>query len=295
MNKTELKNKLKLSKLSKNVFLLFLALCFFCFSGCINEGLSSDLPDNTYLVTKIIDGDTVIVQGGATIRLLGIDTDERNYPCYEQAKSRIEELILNQEVYLESDQEDKDQYDRYLRYILLNGENINLQLVEEGLAIARFSSGNTKYQQEIKTAEETAMQGRFGCKWKDIDQTNNQEDGLMPMSTTVEFQKLTEENTQLIIIPTCQAKQYLKKQIIVQGKIEDSYLLKDKAVFLNLGGKYPDHCFTAVIWSDAWNSFPLNPNEYYLNKVVRISGIVEEYNGKPQIILKNMQQIEIGE
>jgi len=42
-------------------------------------------------------------------------------------------LILNKEVRLEKDQTDKDQYQRYLRYIFLDNENINLKLVEESL------------------------------------------------------------------------------------------------------------------------------------------------------------------
>ena len=53
-------------------------------------------------VTKVIDGDTVIAEG-ESIRLLGIDADEKGYPCYSAAKMRIEELVLGKEVYLESD------------------------------------------------------------------------------------------------------------------------------------------------------------------------------------------------
>lgn len=50
------------------------------------------------LATKIVDGDTIIVEGGYNVRLLGIDADERGYPCYEEASKRLEELILNKKV-----------------------------------------------------------------------------------------------------------------------------------------------------------------------------------------------------
>jgi len=119
----------------------------------------------TKFVTKVIDGDTAIA-AGESIRLLGIDTDERGYPCYEEAKLRLEELILNQEVQLERDSEDKDQYGRYLRYIFLNGTNVNLQMVQEGLAVARFSPENTKYKEEILAAEVAARSSGIGCKWQ---------------------------------------------------------------------------------------------------------------------------------
>lgn len=119
----------------------------------------------TKFVTKVIDGDTVIA-AGESIRLLGIDADERGHPCYAAAKQRLEELVLNKEVQLERDAEDKDRYGRYLRYIFLNGTNINLQMVQEGLAIARFSPENLKYKTEILAAEAAAREAGIGCKWE---------------------------------------------------------------------------------------------------------------------------------
>ena len=77
------------------------------------------------LATKIIDGDTFLIEGGYSVRILGIDADERGYPCYEAAKNKLEELILNQEVKLEKGTEDKDRWCRYLRYIFLNDKNIS--------------------------------------------------------------------------------------------------------------------------------------------------------------------------
>jgi micrococcal nuclease len=119
-------------------------------------------------VTKIIDGDTVIAEG-ESIRLLGIDADEKGYPCYNAAKTRIEELVLGKEVYLEPDAENKDQYGRYLRYLFIGNQNANLQLVKEGLAVARFSPGNTKYKEEILAAETAARGAGTGCKWNGTD------------------------------------------------------------------------------------------------------------------------------
>ena len=53
------------------------------------------------VVTKVIDGDTIVINGGKSVRLLDIDTDESGEDCYDQAKTRLEELVLNKEVYLE--------------------------------------------------------------------------------------------------------------------------------------------------------------------------------------------------
>ena len=114
-----------------------------------------EIPDNSLkLATKIIDGDTFIIEGGTSVRILGIDADERGYPCYDVAKNRLEELILNKEVKLEKGTEDKDQWCRYLRYVFLpasaeasagkDDKNISLELVKEGLAVARFSPEDVK-------------------------------------------------------------------------------------------------------------------------------------------------------
>ena len=117
------------------------------------------------IVTKIIDGDTVIVEGGETIRFLGIDCDEKGRECYDDAKNRIDELLLNNRVTLEKENEDKDRYGRSLRYIFLNNENINLKMVKEGYCVARFENQDSKYKTDIQEAERYAISNKIGCKW----------------------------------------------------------------------------------------------------------------------------------
>ncbi|HRZ85813.1 MAG TPA: thermonuclease family protein [Candidatus Paceibacterota bacterium] len=117
------------------------------------------------IVTKIIDGDTVIIEGGESVRLLGIDCDEKGKKCYNIAKKRIEELLLGKKVILERDIENKDQYGRYLRYIILDNENIDAKMVKEGYCVARFQ-GDSKYKTEIQNAESYAISNKIGCKWE---------------------------------------------------------------------------------------------------------------------------------
>ena len=121
--------------------------------------------ENT-IVTKVIDGDTVVVEGGWHVRLLGMDADEKGYPCYEQAKTRLENLVLAKQVTLEKDKTDLDQYDRCLRYIFIGGVDVDAQLVKEGLAIARFYEPDVRYKIEIAQAEKQAQQSGIGCKWQ---------------------------------------------------------------------------------------------------------------------------------
>ena len=153
-----------LISLAITILLAFSFLLFNKITGFSASESSLNNAKEMRIVTKIIDGDTIIVSGGETIRLLGMDTDEKGQPCYKQAKQRLENLTLNKEVMLKAGKEDKDIYGRSLRYIFLGEENINVLLVKEGLAIARLENSKL-YAQEIKDAEAYAIQNKIGCKW----------------------------------------------------------------------------------------------------------------------------------
>lgn len=140
----------------------FLLMQFIAFTGEFDN--IPELPD-TRIVTKVIDGDTIIVSGGDTVRLLGIDTDEKGQPCYTAAKERLYALLINQKVVLEKETEDTDLYGRLLRYVFLDSNNMNVQMIEEGLAVARLYAENERYASEIRLAEQTAIQQKIGCKW----------------------------------------------------------------------------------------------------------------------------------
>ena len=65
-----------------------------------------------------------------------------------------------------------------------------------------------------------------------------------------------------------------------------------KVCFLNFDPDWKT-TFTAVIFAKRFSAFPPNPENYYLNKGVRVSGRIKEYKGKPEIILEDPSQIEI--
>ena len=87
------------------------------------------------------------------------------------------------------------------------------------------------------------------------------------------------------------ADHYYGQEVIIQGTIVDTYN-SGKACFLNFHKDWKQH-FSAVIFAEDFYKFPKNPEAYYLGKKVRIRGIVEEYEGKPEIIVEYPSQIEI--
>lgn len=245
------------------------------------------LPDAvSKLVTKIIDGDTFLIEGGYSVRMLGIDADERDHPCYEQAKDRLEELILNKDVRLEKGTEDKDQWCRYLRYVWVGDTNIGSTLAKEGLAVARFSPEDVKYREQITQAEKEARESQTGCKWS-------------PAAATVQervfdWETLNTENTGLKVVGVCQAGNYYGKEIIVEGRIASANRSKTNTVFLNFEKPYPNQCFVGVIFSSDQYKFVEQPEKYYSNRTVRVRGEVKEYQRRPEIIVKDPSQMEVG-
>jgi len=100
----------------------------------------------TWTVMDVVDGDTVDVrQGGLTqrVRIIGIDTPERGECGYEQAADVLAGHVLGLDVVLVSGaREDRDSYDRVLRYVdrASDGLDAGRSLLDAGLAIARYDS-----------------------------------------------------------------------------------------------------------------------------------------------------------
>jgi len=66
----------------------------------------------------------------------------------------------------------------------------------------------------------------------------------------------------------------------------------EKACFLNFHPEW-QHTFTAVIFASRFDAFPPKPEEHYRGKTVRVTGLVRDYEGKPEIVLESPDQIEV--
>jgi endonuclease YncB( thermonuclease family) len=143
------------------------------------DHLLSDLPASVFkhpqpeslptaVVIEVIDGDTIEVQlegKRETVRYYGIDTPDREEPCYEEAKERNEELA-GRHVLLMADARDRDSGGRLLRYVFtLDGYSIDAALVAEGFAHAWTSDGS--YRDTLMALEEEAKREDRGCLWGD--------------------------------------------------------------------------------------------------------------------------------
>ncbi len=124
--------------------------------------------EKTYLVTKVIDGDTIEIEGGQKLRYIGVDTPETVDPrravgCFgKEASNKNKELVLNKQVRLEKDVSETDKYGRLLRYVYVGDIFVNKYLVEEGFAKASSYPPDIKFQEIFKTAQTFAINNSKG-------------------------------------------------------------------------------------------------------------------------------------
>ncbi len=141
-------------------------LALFLLSGILYYNLTLPSPNlTTAQVTRIIDGDTLELNNKIKIRLIGINTPESNQPYYEEAKQFLTKL-QNQTVQLESHGLDK--YQRTLGYIFFQDQNINNQILQQGLATLYYYEKDSHYN-NLKQAEQFARENEIGLWEKSPD------------------------------------------------------------------------------------------------------------------------------
>lgn len=145
-----------------------LAALYFYFASRYQADQDTDL----FLVSLVIDGDTILLESGESVRYLGIDTPETNHPrrgseCYgPEATERNRELIEGKLVRLEFDTTDRDAYERLLRYVYVGNTFVNAVLVEEGFAYSYYYPPDTKHYDELlelELAAEAAGRGLWSA------------------------------------------------------------------------------------------------------------------------------------
>ena len=93
------------------------------------------------------------------------------------------------------------------------------------------------------------------------------------------------------------SKNYAGKTITVVGKVVDGRYLANsnrQPTLLNVDKAFPNQPFSIVIYGEKRQSFGYKPVEMLLNKNVLVTGLIEMYNGKPQIVVNSPDQIVIA-
>lgn len=136
------------------------------------------------VVAKVEDGDTMELDKGQRVRLIGVNAPERGKENYGEAKEYLSKLVTSNKIWLEYDRYQDDKFGRILAWVWLNcetekpefkpadymhlngkesrpyltekpegckeGELLNQKLVEAGMAVPVKYEGRGRLKYEIK-------------------------------------------------------------------------------------------------------------------------------------------------
>ena len=124
----------------------------------------------TVRVVRVSDGDTIVVEGGVKIRLLGIDAPELHHPCKpvqcyaKEARRFVAGRVQGQLVNLTFEETGPDSFDRTLAWVWYGPEFktlLNAEIVEEGYAFS-FRKYPTSRLEELNRLEAEARAEQRG-------------------------------------------------------------------------------------------------------------------------------------
>ena len=124
-------------------------------------------PAATRLCIRVVDGDTLVLDGGERVRLIGVDTPETVDPRRpvqyfgKEASAFTRRLAQGKTVRLEYDQDTRDRYERTLAYVYFSdGTFLNAELIRQGYGHA-YTRFPFRYQGQFLALEREAReQGR---------------------------------------------------------------------------------------------------------------------------------------
>jgi micrococcal nuclease len=239
------------------------------------EGLR-DGPKGT--VSQIVDGDTLLLDNGMVVRLIGIQAPHlalgreglADWPMGDASKAALETIALHRAVLLRYGGEEKDRYGRLLAQVYLTGDDagwVQQKMLQAGMARVYSFADNRACLPELFAAEAVARAASIGI-WADQYYTVRRADRpdlLLPLSGHFE---------------------------LVEGRVLKSERTSGR-VYLNFGRYYKED-FTAVIDVKALKLFAaegLDPLTLG-GALVRVRGWVD-IDGGPRIAITHPEQIEV--
>jgi len=229
-------------------------------TACLTQDLAGP-------VVRIIDGDTIVVRLDGTrehIRYIGIDTPEMDDDRPEirrravAAKEANARLVGGRRVRLELDVERRDRYGRLLAYVWVGDTLVNEVLVRAGHAAPYTVPPNVKYADRFLDAARVAR-------------------------------RATPDTSDSGVLTALQASAHVGEVRTVCDRVASTRYLRSgrRPTFLNLGHPYPDQDLTVVIWGADRALFGGTPEEHYRGRRICVTGRIELYRDRPEIVMRD--------
>ena len=177
----EIKKKSTKSQIRRALIMVLVFIAGFLSSDLFNSSNFSgdtlvfdDSKDRLYLVTEVIDGDTIEINASNRVRLLEIDAPERGECYFSESKEALSDLIEGEYVRLEKDTSGVDNFGRLLRYVFLLQEDtmddtfVNDYMLEQGFADIYEASQDKRYRDILMHGRNEAVTMKKGM-WSDCE------------------------------------------------------------------------------------------------------------------------------
>ncbi len=219
------------------------------------------------VVERVIDGDTIEIDGGERVRYIGVDAPELGEPLYEEARAFQAKILRQSHVQIRvCKEEPRDGYGRTLAFVYKGNVDMGEQLLRYGYARTLFiglcsDPVATKYRRFERGAFRVGL-------------------GLWSLQKNRE-------------VGQSEAGEHVGSLMSVTGKVLNVHE-GPKAYHLNFGSNYRKD-FTVVIFRKDLPGLleeGLHPMTDYKGRLVKATGVLKEYNG-PQIIVESADQLAL--
>lgn len=228
-------------------------------------------------VVEVVDGDTVVLDDGSEVRLVGIQAPKlplgranfTTWPLADEAKAVLEDLVLGQPVSLRFGGRRADRHGRRLAHLFTGAERpvwVQAEMLSRGFARAYSFADNRSCVRQLQEVEQAARGARRGI-WTDPFYAVRAADDVRALEAL-------ESTFQL-----------------VEGRVHDVAIVRGRA-YLNFDDNFRQD-FTVSISPGDLRSFPergasLRSLE---GKTIRVRGWIARLNG-PMIEVSHPEQIE---
>lgn len=256
--------------------LVCMVMLFTTFAG--TNSIVAEIPDSLQdggaaRVVSVVDGDTVILDDGRQVRLVGIQAPKlplgrpgfEKWPLADEAKSALEDLVLNRRVSLGFGGQHIDRHNRLLAHLFTeDGTWVQGALLTSGFARVYSFPDNRALVRDMLVHERASREADRGI-WSH------------PYYSVLD--------------PVASARHF-DQYALVEGRVRDVGVVRGRT-FLNYGTDWRSD-FTVSIAARDWRRFDeigISPDDY-LGRRIRVRGWLKSRNG-PMIDVTHPEQIEV--
>jgi micrococcal nuclease len=223
-------------------------------------------------VIEVIDGDTIVLEGGVEVRLVGIQAPKLplgrpNFPTWPlgpEAKSALDRLALGKPVALGYGGAPIDRHGRLLAHLSADGAWVQGEMLRLGFARVYTFHDNRAKATEMLALEREARAARRGI-WG---------------------------HAYYRVLDATETPKFLDSFQLVEGRVVKSAVIKRRG-YLNFGADWKSD-FTVTIPTESLRAFSSAGADIggYEGKRVRVRGWLKSFNG-PMVEATHPEQIEV--